>query len=143
MNEENEQFSETVRKMLEIMEYDTPYTRKTLMEKLGLKSRDGFRRNYLQPALEMNLIQTGQNHIIQLTLPPHRFPLFPKYLSTPRQLPGNKSDSCFLSKRYIQNHHQRKAYSEEKGSNVGVFSGRHFRYKLFYHYIEHSSGSEA
>ena len=47
MNEENEQFSETVRKMLEIMEYDTPYTRKTLMEKLGLKSRDGFRRNYL------------------------------------------------------------------------------------------------
>ena len=36
---------------------DTPYTRKTLMEKLGLKSRDGFRRNYLQPALEMNLIQ--------------------------------------------------------------------------------------
>ena len=28
MNEENEQFSETVRKMLEIMEYDTPYTRK-------------------------------------------------------------------------------------------------------------------
>ena len=26
MNEENEQFSETVRKMLEIMEYDTPYT---------------------------------------------------------------------------------------------------------------------
>lgn len=57
MNEENEQFSETVRKMLEIMEYDTPYTRKTLMEKLGLKSRDGFRRNYLQPALEMNLIQ--------------------------------------------------------------------------------------
>lgn len=57
MNEENEQFSETVRKMLEIMEYDTPYTRKTLMEKLGLKSRDGFHRNYLQPALEMNLIQ--------------------------------------------------------------------------------------
>ena len=57
MNEENEQFSDSVRKMLEIMEYDTPYTRKTLMEKLGLKSRDGFRRNYLQPALEMNLIQ--------------------------------------------------------------------------------------
>ena len=53
----NEQISEAVRKMLEIMEYDTPYTRKTLMEKLGLKSRDGFRRNYLQPALEMNLIQ--------------------------------------------------------------------------------------
>ena len=44
-------------KVLEIMEYDTPYTRKITYEKLGLKSRDGFRRNYLQPALEMNLIQ--------------------------------------------------------------------------------------
>ena len=33
--------------------------------------------------------------------------------------------------------------NEEKGSYVGVFSDRHFRYELFYHYIEHSSGSEA
>ena len=39
------------------MEYDVPYTGKTLMEKLGLKSREGFRRNYLHPAVEMNLIR--------------------------------------------------------------------------------------
>ena len=37
MNEENEQFSETVRKMLEIMEYDTPYTRKNTYGKTGVK----------------------------------------------------------------------------------------------------------
>ena len=36
---ENEQLSEYVRKMLEIMEYDVPYTSSTLMEKLGLKSK--------------------------------------------------------------------------------------------------------
>ena len=29
---------------------------KTLMEKLGLKSKEGFRRNYLRPAIDMNLI---------------------------------------------------------------------------------------
>ncbi len=37
-----------------------------------------------------------QNPAIGLTLPLHRFPLFLKYLSTPKQLPGNKSDSCFF-----------------------------------------------
>ena len=38
------------------MEYDVPYTSKMLMEKLGLKSKEGFRRNYLRPAIDMNLI---------------------------------------------------------------------------------------
>ena len=33
------------------------YTSKALMEKLGLKSREGFRRNYLHPAVEANLIR--------------------------------------------------------------------------------------
>lgn len=33
------------------------YTSKALMEKLGLKSREGFRRNYLHPAVEVNLIR--------------------------------------------------------------------------------------
>ncbi len=51
MNEENEQYFRNCQENLEIMEYDTPYKRKTLMEKLGLKSRDGFRRNYLNPHL--------------------------------------------------------------------------------------------
>lgn len=53
----NESFSEPVRKLLGIMEYDLPYTSKTLMEKLGLSSKEGFRRNYLRPAIDLNLIQ--------------------------------------------------------------------------------------
>jgi hypothetical protein len=38
------------------MEYDIPYTSTALMEKLGLKSKEGFRRNYLRPAIDLNLI---------------------------------------------------------------------------------------
>lgn len=53
----NEYLSESVQKLLEIMEYDIPYTSSALMEKLGLKAKEGFRRNYLHPAIEMNLIQ--------------------------------------------------------------------------------------
>ena len=45
-----------IKKLLEVMEYDVPYTSKMLMEKLGLKSKEGFRRNYLRPAIDMNLI---------------------------------------------------------------------------------------
>ena len=56
IREENEQVSEYVKKMLESMEYDVPYTSRALMEKLGLKSKEGFRRNYLRPAIDMNLI---------------------------------------------------------------------------------------
>ena len=54
---DNEQLSEYVKKLLEIMEYDVPYTSNSLMEKLNLKSKEGFRRNYLHPAMEMNLIR--------------------------------------------------------------------------------------
>ena len=56
ISEDNECFSETIKKLLEVMEYDIPYTSKVLMEKLGLKSRAGLRRNYLRPAIDMNLI---------------------------------------------------------------------------------------
>ena len=49
--------SEAVKRLLEVMEYDIPYTSKALMEKLELKSREGFRRNYLHPAVEVNLIR--------------------------------------------------------------------------------------
>ena len=57
ISEENEQLSEYIKKMLDVMEYDIPYTSKALMEKLGLKSREGFRKNYLRPAIDMNLIR--------------------------------------------------------------------------------------
>ena len=57
VKEDNEDLSEYVKKLLEVVEYDTPYTCKALMEKLGLKSREGFRRNYLHPAMDMGLVR--------------------------------------------------------------------------------------
>ena len=57
ISEENEKLSEGIKRLLEVMEYDIPYTSKALMEKLGLKSREGFRRNYLHSAIELNLIR--------------------------------------------------------------------------------------
>jgi len=57
VNEDSEQLSEYLKRLLEVMEYDVPYTSSTLMEKLGLKSKEGFRRNYLRPAIDMNLIR--------------------------------------------------------------------------------------
>lgn len=57
LREESGNLSEMVKKLLEVMEYDIPYTSKALMDKLGLKSREGFRRNYLHPAVQQNLIR--------------------------------------------------------------------------------------
>ncbi len=57
VSEDNEQLSEYIKRLLEVMEYDVPYTSNTLMDKLGLKSKEGFRRNYLRPAIDMNLIR--------------------------------------------------------------------------------------
>ena len=57
INEKNEYLPESVQKLLEVMEYDVPYMSNDLMEKMGLKAKEGFRRNYLHPANEMNIIQ--------------------------------------------------------------------------------------
>lgn len=57
ITEDSEQLSEYVKRLLDAMEYDTPYTSAALMEKLGLKSKEGFRRNYLHPAIKLNLIR--------------------------------------------------------------------------------------
>lgn len=57
IGEDSEQLDEPIKKLLAIMEYDIPYTGNTLMGKLGLNSKEGFRRNYLRPALNMNLIR--------------------------------------------------------------------------------------
>ena len=56
INQDSEQLSDCVRKLLDVMEYDVAYASNQLMEKLELKSREGFRRNYLKPALELNLV---------------------------------------------------------------------------------------
>jgi len=53
----DENISEYVKKLLNVMEYDMPYTLTTLMDLLGLKSRETIRRHYIHPALELNLIQ--------------------------------------------------------------------------------------
>lgn len=57
ISEDNEQISESIKRLLEVMEYDVPYTSNTLMDKLGLKSKEGFRRNYIRPAIDMKLIR--------------------------------------------------------------------------------------
>lgn len=49
----------TVQKLLDAMAYDVPYSAAQLMEKLGLQSRANFRKLYLIPALERNLIAMG------------------------------------------------------------------------------------
>ena len=56
INEDSEQLSDCVRRLLDVMEYDVAYTSNQLMEKLELKSREGFRRNYLKHELELNLV---------------------------------------------------------------------------------------
>lgn len=50
------QISEYVGKLLEVMEYDVPYTSNSLMEKIGIKTKDSFRNNYLRPAMELGLV---------------------------------------------------------------------------------------
>ena len=53
----SESVSEYVKKLLDVMEYDMPYTLTTLMELLSLKSKETIRRHYIHPALKLNLIQ--------------------------------------------------------------------------------------
>lgn len=57
IEDDREQTSEYVKTLMEVMEYGVPYTSRTLMEKLGLKSKEGFRRNYLKPAVRMKLVR--------------------------------------------------------------------------------------
>ena len=59
VSEKDAYLSEAVQKLIEIMEYDVPYTATQLMKQLGLKSRDNFRKLYLLPALEKGLIIMG------------------------------------------------------------------------------------
>lgn len=51
--------SESVQALLNVMEYDVPYSAAALMERLQLKSRDSFRKHFLNPALEKGLIVMG------------------------------------------------------------------------------------
>ena len=53
--------SEYVKKLLSVMEYDTPYTANAILNLLNLKSKETLRKNYLGPAIE--------NGLIKMTLP--------------------------------------------------------------------------
>ena len=46
-----------LRNYLELWNMMFPIQSNTLMEKLGLKSRAGFRKNYLRPALDLQMIE--------------------------------------------------------------------------------------
>ena len=56
LSEKDAYLSETVQKLIDAMAYDVPYSAKQLMNMLGLRSRDNFRKMYLNPALEKHLI---------------------------------------------------------------------------------------
>ena len=55
--EGSEQITEYLKRMLDIMEYDVPYTATAIMKLLGLKSKETFRKNYMNPALKYNLVK--------------------------------------------------------------------------------------
>lgn len=57
VNKANVNASEYVKHMLEVMEYDIPYTSNTIMELLGLKSKETLRKNYINPAMELGVIR--------------------------------------------------------------------------------------
>ena len=46
-----------VKKMLDFMDYEVPYSTVSIMNLLGIKSRETFRKNYLDPALELGLVK--------------------------------------------------------------------------------------
>ena len=57
INKSNADTSEYVKRMLDVMEYDVPYTSNAIMEALGLKSKEALRKNYIKPAIELGLIR--------------------------------------------------------------------------------------
>ena len=49
--------SQYVKRLLNCMEYDVPYTANEIMENLGLKSKETLRKNYLDPAIKSGLVE--------------------------------------------------------------------------------------
>lgn len=57
INRSNYETSEYVKRMLDVMEYDVPYTSNAIMEALGLKSKETLRKNYINPAMELGVVR--------------------------------------------------------------------------------------
>ncbi len=54
---QKEPMSEYVKRLIDSMELGTAYTSRAIMNELGLKSKENFRKNYLDPAMRENLIK--------------------------------------------------------------------------------------
>lgn len=61
INKEISHISVYVSKLLDVMDYNIPMTSNEIMEKLGIKSKETLRANYIDPAIE--------NGLIKMTLP--------------------------------------------------------------------------
>jgi len=57
ISESSEQMTEYMKRMIDAMEYDVPYTANAIMGMLGLRSKETFRKNYMNPALKLNLVR--------------------------------------------------------------------------------------
>lgn len=53
----SENLSEYVKRLLAVMEYDTPYTAIAILSLLNLKSKETLRKNYLNPAIQHGLVK--------------------------------------------------------------------------------------
>ena len=56
LSEKDGYLSDSEQKLLDCMDYDVPYSSAELMKRLNLKSKENFRKHYLNPAIEKNLI---------------------------------------------------------------------------------------
>lgn len=63
INRLNYETSEYVKRMLDVMEYDVPYTSNAIMEAWGLKSKETLRKNYINPAMELGDVGKGERHL--------------------------------------------------------------------------------
>lgn len=57
INKTNSELSIYVKRLLSVMDYDIPYTALEIMQKLNLKSKETFRKNYINPAIQLELVQ--------------------------------------------------------------------------------------
>lgn len=53
----NSNNSEYVKRMLDAMDYDVPYTANAILDLLGLKSKETLRKNYINPAIELGVLK--------------------------------------------------------------------------------------
>ena len=49
--------SEYVKRLLDVMEYDVSYTATAIMQNLKIKSKETFRKNYMNPALQLGVVE--------------------------------------------------------------------------------------